>query len=419
MPFSDEYKDVFDHGIVPAAKDRGFECYRADMGVRPNNIVREVVERIFEADAIVADLSSSSPNVFYELGVAHTIANKTIMICEEGQEIPFDVAAYRIVNYKSSVSGITEKLKDALTESLRNLDECYGTPTNPVQEVRLFEDDTAKTNVYLVAPYRNERRNDITSSALKDAGIKVSMAGELYDSTSGALREVCMNAIQLSAAIIVDLDTYGLDNAWEIGYADGLGKPVIGFSIDSEKLYNRRTVNIRHYSENPLHGWQPERYCDELDRVVSICRDRIVHVCGSKRCTNAFHLLKTALPAASQIVLPNDVRVEEHSWYTRADCRRSIDECDFALVILPQYGMDTSWQIGYAEAKNKSVHGWIAGTRVANTKDESIWEHGMHGWKERITVSSLRELAAVIVGLRGMGLLDFRSSHCHATQERT
>ena len=37
--------------------------------------------------------------------------------------------------------------------------------------------------------------------------------------------------------------------------------------------------------------------------------------------------------------------------------------------------------------------------------EEPIWDHWMHGWKEKITVSNLEELAAVIRGLHGVGIL--------------
>ena len=54
------------------------------------------------------------------------------------------------------------------------------------------------------------------------------------------------------------------------------------------------------------------------------------------------------------------------------------------MVILPSYGMDTSWQIG---------------TRcqvLANVKLSSIWEHWMHGRIEKVTFNDTDELRWVI-----------------------
>jgi len=74
MPFAAEFREVYDHGILPAAQNAGFECFRADDAIGTRNIVSDIVESLFAVDAIVADLTGENPNVFYELGVAHSIA---------------------------------------------------------------------------------------------------------------------------------------------------------------------------------------------------------------------------------------------------------------------------------------------------------------------------------------------------------
>ena len=123
MPFLAEHREVFEHAIKPAAENAGFECFRADDPVGPRNIVCDIVEALFNADAIVADLTSSNPNVFYELGIAHAIANKTIMICEKtNKRLPFDLAGYRTIFYERNIDGISKALRNDLETTLRALD---------------------------------------------------------------------------------------------------------------------------------------------------------------------------------------------------------------------------------------------------------------------------------------------------------
>lgn len=137
MPFAEERKEVYDHAIHPAASAAEFDCFRADYADAPRAIISDIIESILTADAIIADLSGSNPNVFYELGVAHTIANKTIMICDRAQEkLPFDLASYRVIFYRKTIDGIEVELRGRIEKSLREIHKWSLHTTNPVQDFR-------------------------------------------------------------------------------------------------------------------------------------------------------------------------------------------------------------------------------------------------------------------------------------------
>ena len=63
------------------------------------NILRDIVEGISQADIIIADLTGLNPNVFYELGLAHAMNKKVIIISQDLGELPFDIKSYRTVEY--------------------------------------------------------------------------------------------------------------------------------------------------------------------------------------------------------------------------------------------------------------------------------------------------------------------------------
>lgn len=88
MPFKDDLQEVYDKAIKPACIRAGFESLRVDELQGPFNINRKIIEYLFSSDAIIADLTGWNPNVFYEMGVVHTLDNKTLMIIQRKDQLP-------------------------------------------------------------------------------------------------------------------------------------------------------------------------------------------------------------------------------------------------------------------------------------------------------------------------------------------
>ncbi|MBV6506262.1 MAG: hypothetical protein ILNGONEN_01835 [Syntrophorhabdaceae bacterium] len=138
MPFEKGLKIVYQQAIRPACEKAGFKALRADELIGPYNIHRDIIRQLFSSDVIVADLTGWNPNVFYEMGIAHTLDNKTILIIQEGNRLPFDIGNYRCIFYEPSEVGL-ELLSHRLTEYLRTVEEWRQHPTNPVQEFKPHE----------------------------------------------------------------------------------------------------------------------------------------------------------------------------------------------------------------------------------------------------------------------------------------
>lgn len=77
-----------------------FEIYRAS--APQGNITGSILKDLKESDVVIAILTDHNPNVFYELGVRHTQSNKTMMLCQESQKIPFDLYNYGVGLYKDN-----------------------------------------------------------------------------------------------------------------------------------------------------------------------------------------------------------------------------------------------------------------------------------------------------------------------------
>ncbi len=137
MSFDDDRLEVYDHAIGLAAKDAGFECHRADDAFRSEAIISKIIKNIFRDDVIVADISGFNPNVLYELGIAHAVGDKTIILCEKTEQgLPFNLSAYRVIFYRKDIDGIRKVLRKQLYEALRDFATWGPEPTNPVQDFR-------------------------------------------------------------------------------------------------------------------------------------------------------------------------------------------------------------------------------------------------------------------------------------------
>lgn len=131
MPFNKEMQDVYEDVIKPSIEESGIRCIRADEMVGAANIVRKIIEYIYDAKVVVADLTGKNANVFYELGIAHCFGNNTIVLSQE--EVPFDVKNYKVIMYENTISG-GKKLHKELVQNIKTIEEWSAGPTNPVQD---------------------------------------------------------------------------------------------------------------------------------------------------------------------------------------------------------------------------------------------------------------------------------------------
>jgi len=134
MPFKEKLKEIYTEVYKPVCSENGIECWRVDEIARPGSITRDIVEGILDADIIIADLTTRNPNVFYELGIAHSTSNKTIMTAQSKEDVPFDIAAYRVIFYEHTLKGC-RKLNKSLDLAIKELLVALNRTSNPFQEV--------------------------------------------------------------------------------------------------------------------------------------------------------------------------------------------------------------------------------------------------------------------------------------------
>lgn len=110
MPFQDEFFEVYEM-IKRKFSDR-FEFSNAGSEENQQNILKDIIQPIYETDIVIADLSGLNPNVMYELGLAHSFNKKTIVITkDELTNLPFDLKQYRAKNYDTYFKKFDELLQ--------------------------------------------------------------------------------------------------------------------------------------------------------------------------------------------------------------------------------------------------------------------------------------------------------------------
>lgn len=116
MPFQERLGRIYREVIVPAVEAQGASIKRGDDYLSEQAIIREVWSAIYHARIIIAELTTRNANVFYELGIAHTIGKPVIMLTQDIDDIPFDIRHLRFIVYEDTPAGLlrlTEQLASA------------------------------------------------------------------------------------------------------------------------------------------------------------------------------------------------------------------------------------------------------------------------------------------------------------------
>ena len=108
MPFKDDMVPVYEDHIKPTCASMGLTVRRADDFFTADSVVQDIWQAIAGARLIVADCTDRNPNVFYEIGLAHTIGKPTVLLTQRAEDIPFDLRHLRYIEYQLTPRGMKE-----------------------------------------------------------------------------------------------------------------------------------------------------------------------------------------------------------------------------------------------------------------------------------------------------------------------
>jgi hypothetical protein len=98
--FSADYAPVYE-SIAAALDEAGVDSIRVDQQPTSAALADKVIDLIRSADFVVADISASSPNLFYEIGMVHGMKKPIILLMDTKSKarMPFDLSGYRFLPY--------------------------------------------------------------------------------------------------------------------------------------------------------------------------------------------------------------------------------------------------------------------------------------------------------------------------------
>lgn len=102
--------------FVRGRGDRYAMRARADDITEYTPIIEDIWERINSAELIIADMTKRNPNAFYELGLAHAIGKRAILISQSC--IPFYLQSSGTIIYTADLRGY-RKASDGLVKFVK------------------------------------------------------------------------------------------------------------------------------------------------------------------------------------------------------------------------------------------------------------------------------------------------------------
>jgi hypothetical protein len=134
MPFKDKYCDLFELGIKEIYSERMYDCKHVLLShyKRGEYIICKICEEINSSSLIIADISESNANVYYELGMSHALEKKTLVI----RSLDSISQNYSFIDFLKGISCnvITyeniEGIKRKLPENFNLIEKLPGLPEN-------------------------------------------------------------------------------------------------------------------------------------------------------------------------------------------------------------------------------------------------------------------------------------------------
>lgn len=118
LPFKDDFFRVYEEGIIAAVEASGLRATHAGQIFDNREIIEDIWESICLARVIIADVTDRNPNVFYELGMCHTLGKEVIVITQNADDVPFDIRHRRYIHYNA---GQMASLRSRLQQTIQRV----------------------------------------------------------------------------------------------------------------------------------------------------------------------------------------------------------------------------------------------------------------------------------------------------------
>jgi hypothetical protein len=97
---ADQWRHIYNNWLRKAVESytgRRIECKCSEAA--PGNFIKGIIQDLDSHHLVLADLTGSRPNVYYELGIRHALRTGTIIITQTSASVPSDLRNYYCFQY--------------------------------------------------------------------------------------------------------------------------------------------------------------------------------------------------------------------------------------------------------------------------------------------------------------------------------
>jgi hypothetical protein len=117
MPLEAYWSDALWMHLQQTLRSVGWDSYRAG-ALYAQNILDDTWQALNEVEVVLFDLTYKHPDVFYKIGMAHTLGKKIILITQHARDLPPDFQRFAHVVYDNNIHGL-QRLSERVIDLLK------------------------------------------------------------------------------------------------------------------------------------------------------------------------------------------------------------------------------------------------------------------------------------------------------------
>lgn len=120
MPFEEPFFVVYEEAIITTVNSFDLRALHANEIFGNREIMEDIWSSIARSRILIADVTGRNANVFYELGIAHTLGKDCVVITQNEKDVPFDINSRRYIKYNpKKLASLRESLKKTIAKILK------------------------------------------------------------------------------------------------------------------------------------------------------------------------------------------------------------------------------------------------------------------------------------------------------------
>jgi hypothetical protein len=134
IPAAIDFNALWDRAYAPVIESLGYEPVRADQDTGAL-IIKQMMERLYFADLVLAEMTIPNGNVYYEVGIRHASQKSgCVLLAAKWSKQLFDVDQMRMVRYPLSEGAITEATAKAISDAIKDPIQTLAKGESPMHE---------------------------------------------------------------------------------------------------------------------------------------------------------------------------------------------------------------------------------------------------------------------------------------------